>query len=52
MELWRTSDWLKNDKKTFESQAESTNSGVPGLHPAESRYNTLWTNGRARRVRF
>ena len=25
---------------------------MPGLYPAKNRYNALWTNGRARGVRF
>ena len=38
--------------KTVESQAEKANSGAPRLYPPQNRYNALWTNGKARRVRF
>ena len=44
--------WGEKRQKAVESQAECTNSSVPGLYPAKNRYNALWTNGRARRVRI
>ena len=54
-DLW----WVEKRQKTDESQAEYTNSGVPGLNPFKNRYKSLWNrykslwaNGRARGVRF
>ena len=35
VELWRASDWQKR-QNAVESQAEQTNSGAPGIYPAQT----------------
>ena len=46
VELWKASDWLKNDKKQLKvKQSAWTNSGVPGLYPGnKNRYFEVQCN--------
>ena len=49
VELWRASDRLKNEQKQLKVKQSRLSRG---LYLAKNRYNALWTNGRARGVRF